>query len=405
MVLSDRQVKQLKAKDKDFKLSDEKGMYLLMKKSGSKYWRLKYRFHGKEKMLALGVYPDVSLKAARKKRDAAREKLADGIDPAVHKKAQKEAELNKLSNTFEAIAREWHEKKKHIWTERHAHYTLNRLELYLFPRFGNKPITDISAKEILDALRRIESKGALHTAHRALSSCSQVFRYAVATDKVNSDPCKDLRGALPPEKVKHRAAITDPNKVGQLMRTINAYEGSIVVKCALKLAPLVFVRPGELRTARWDDIDFEKAEWQFVVTKTNTRHVVPLAKQSINILKEIKPYTGNGEYVFPSHRSPKRPMSDNAVLVALRTMGISKEEMSGHGFRAMARTILDEILGFRPDYIEHQLAHAVRDPNGRAYNRTSHLKERKKMMQVWADYLDDLEKDKIVIEGDFNRKQ
>ena len=390
MKLTDTAVRNAKPSQKTIKMSDGGGLYLEITTKGAKYWRQKYRFLGKERKLAHGVYPDVSLKMARDRRDAARRLLADGIDPSEHRKAQKEAEQAKTTNTFEAVAREWHGKQSHIWTDRHAHYVLKRLELNIFPWLGNKPIADITAKEVLTTIRRIEDKGALHTAHRALSSCGQVFRYAVATGKAPADPCRDLRGALPPEKVQHRAAITDPVKVGELLRAIDNYEGSIVVKCAMKLAPLVFVRPGELRQAEWKDIDFEQAEWRFTVTKTNTPHIVPLSKQAVEILEEIKPVTGRGKYVFPSARSSKRPMSDNAVLVAFRTMGIGKDEMTGHGFRAMARTLLDEVLGFRPDYIEHQLAHAVRDPNGRAYNRTAHLKERKLMMQSWADYLDKL---------------
>lgn len=390
MKLSDTAIKNAKPSEKPMKMSDGGGLYLEISPKGGKYWRQKYRFQGKEKRLAHGVYPDVSLKMARERCGEARRLLAEGVDPGVHKKRLKELEKEKNSNTFEAIAIEWHDKQSHVWTERHAHYVLKRLELNIFPWLGNKPIADITAKEILTAIRRIEEKGALHTAHRALSSCSQVFRYAVATGKVPTDPCRDLRGALLPEKVQHRAAIIDPIKVGGLLRAIEGYEGSMVVKSAMKLAPLVFVRPGELRQAKWENIDLEQAEWRFTVTKTKSPHIVPLSRQAIEILEEIKQVTGKGLYVFPSLRSVKRPMSDNAVLVAFRTMGISKEEMSGHGFRAMARTLLDEVLGFRPDFIEHQLAHAVKDPNGRAYNRTSHLEERKKMMQVWADYLEKL---------------
>jgi integrase len=269
--------------------------------------------------------------------------------------------------------------------------------LNVFPWLGDRPIADITPKEILPVIRRIEDRGALETAHRSLRYCSQVFRYGVAIGKVTADPCRDLRGALPPIRVKHRAAITEPVKVGELLRAIDGYDGTMIVKSAMKLAPLVFVRPGELRQAEWKDIDLDKAEWRYTISKTNTPHIVPLSRQAIKMLKEIQPVTGKGKYVFPSARSAKRPMSDNAILAAFRRMGYEKDEMSGHGFRAMARTILDEVLGFRPDFIEHQLAHAVRDPNGRAYNRTSHLVERKKMMQIWADYLDKLKKGAEVI--------
>ncbi len=255
-------------------------------------------------------------------------------------------------------------------------------------QFG--PRTMVTASEILTALRRIESRGALETAHRALSNCGQVFRYAIATGRAVHDPTSDLRGALPPVKPVHLAATTDPKQVAAILRAIDGYEGTLTVKCALRLAPLVFVRPGELRRAEWPDVDLDTAEWRYIVTKTKTPHIVPLSRQAVEILRELHPLTGRGRFVFPSARSTARPMSDNAILAAMRRSGINKDEMTGHGFRAVARTILDEVLGVRPDFIEHQLAHAVRDPNGRAYNRTAHLPERKKMMQQWADYLDKL---------------
>ena len=265
-----------------------------------------------------------------------------------------------------------------------------RLELNVFPWLGDRPVSEIRPKAILTVLRRIEDRGTLELAHRAFWSCSQICRYAVATGRILADPCRDLRGALSPIRVRHRPAITDPVKVGELLRAIDGYEGTLTVKCAMRLAPLVFVRPGELRQAQWKDINLNNAEWRFTISKTNTPHIVPLSRQAIEILEDIKPLTGKGTYVFPSGRTSRRPMSDNAILAAFRRMEIGKDEMTGHGFRAMARTILDEVLGFRPDFIEHQLAHAVRDPNGRAYNRTAHLPERKKMMQMWADYLDTL---------------
>ena len=242
----------------------------------------------------------------------------------------------------------------------------------------------------METIRRVEDRGALETAHRALANCGQVIRYAVATGRAERDPSGDLRGSLPPVKKKHLASITEPKKVAEMLRALDGYEGTLTVRCALHLAPLVFVRPGELRHAQWSDIDLDTAEWRYFIKKTETNHIVPLSHQSVKILRELYPLTSRGQYVFPSARSAKRPMSDNAILAAMRNLGISKEEMCGHGFRAMARTILDEVLGFRPDYIEHQLAHAVRDPNGRAYNRTAHLPERRKMMQEWADYLDNL---------------
>ena len=300
------------------------------------------------------------------------------------------ARAERSAHSFEAVAREWFTKHSSNWTTRHANLILRRLERDIFPWMGSRPVASITAPELLTAVRRIEQRGALDTAHRVLQNCGQVFRYAVATGRAQRDPSGDLRGALPPVKKKHFAALTEPKQVGPLLRVPDGYQGTLIVRCALRFAPLVFVRPGELRHAQWSDIDLEASEWRYTVTKTSTPHIVPLSRQAVAILRELHPLTGQGRYVFPSARTPKgdRPMSNNATLAALRRMGIGKEEMIGHGFRAMARTILDEVLGFRPDFIEHQLAHAVRDPNGRAYNRTAYLPERRKMMQEWADYLD-----------------
>ena len=397
MKLTNTALRNLKKPSRTTRMFDGGGLYIEATPKGGKYWRMKYRFLGKEKRLALGVYPDVTLKMARERREEARRLLADGIDPSDHKKSVLESKKEKYNNTFKSVADEWHQKQSNTWTERHAQSVKRRLELNVFPWLGDRPIADITPKEILPVIRRIEDRGALESAHRALWYCSQVFRYGVATGKVATDPCRDLRGALPPIRVKHRAAITEPVKVGELLRAIDSYEGTMTVKYAMKLAPLGFVRPGELRQAGWNDIDIEKAQWRYTISKTNTPHIVPLSRQAIKILKEIHPVTGKGKYVFPSARSAQRAMSDNAILAAFRRMGYDKEEMSGHGFRAMARTILDEVLGFRPDFIEHQLAHAVRDPNGRAYNRTSHLTERTKMMQKWADYLDTLKEGAEII--------
>jgi integrase len=272
----------------------------------------------------------------------------------------------------------------------HGDRILKRFERDIFPWIGDRPIADITAQEVLAVIRRIEGRGAVETAHRALSNCGQVFRYAVATGRADRDPSGDLKGAIPPAQGGHMAATTEPLRLAEILRAMDGYEGTLIVKCALRLAPLVFVRPGELRKAEWADFDLETGEWRYIVTKTKTQHIVPLCSQALEILRELQPLTGKGRFVFPSARSSARPMSDNAVLAAMRRMGIPKEEMSGHGFRAVARTILDEVLGVRPDFIEHQLAHAVRDPNGRAYNRTAHLAERRKMMQQWADYLNQL---------------
>lgn len=388
--LTDITIRNAKPGLKPAKLFDERGLFLLVTPSGGKWWRLKYRFDGKEKLLSLGVYPDVGLKDARDRRDAARKQLADGIDPSLNRKAQKSLRQLQVANSFETVSREWYEKHAPNWVASHGDRIIRRLERDIFPHIGKRPIGEIAAPELLDVVRRIEARGALETAHRALSNCGQVFRYAVATGRATRDPSADLRGALPPVKGEHFAAVTEPVQVGAILRSINDYQGTPTVACALRLAPLVFVRPGELRAAEWTHIDLDAGEWRYTVTKTGTPHIVPLATQAVAILRELQPLTGHGRYVFPSARTGTRPMSDNAILAAMRRMGISKEEMSGHGFRAMARTILDEVLGFRPDLIEHQLAHAVKDPNGRAYNRTAHLPERRKMMQQWADYLDQL---------------
>jgi integrase len=332
----------------------------------------------------------VSLKDVRDRRDAARKLLADGIDPSVNRKLQKAAHADRAANSFEVVAREWFSKYFATWAASHSDRIVRLFERDIFPWIGGRPVAEITAPELLNVVSRIENRGAVETAHRALGNCGQVFRYAIATGRAAHDPSGDLRGALAPVKGAHFAATTEPQQVAKILRAMDGYEGSLVVRCALRLAPLVFVRPGELRRAEWADIDLDGAEWRYVVTKTNTPHIVPLATQSLDILRELLPLTGKGRFVFPSGRSNQRPMSDNAILAAMRRMGIDKDEMSGHGFRAVARTILDEVLGVRPDYIEHQLAHAVRDPNGRAYNRTAHLPERKKMMQLWADYLDKL---------------
>ena len=397
MALTDIKVRNTKSTGKQIKLFDYDGLYLLVlpagKKTpnGSKCWRFKYHFYGKEKLLALGTYPEVSLADAREKRDAARKQVAAGIDPGEVRKAEKAARGQAKENTFEAVAREWHARFKPQWTESHAERILTRLEQDTFPFIGARPIGEIKAPELLQVLRRIETR-TLETAHRVKIACGQIFRYAVATGRAERDPAADLRGALPPVKKNHFAAPTDPKEVIPLLRAIDGFQGSFVVKCALQLAPLVFVRPGELRQAEWSEIDLEAAEWNIPGHRMKMKepHLVPLSDQALNILVTLQPLTGNGKYVFPCHRSPLRCMSENAVNAALRRMGFEKSEITGHGFRAMARTILDEVLQVRPDFIEHQLAHAVRDPNGRAYNRTAHLAERRKMMQLWADYLDGL---------------
>lgn len=390
MPLTDTAVKNAKPKEKSYKKFDEKGLYLEISPKGGKWWRLKYRIEGKEKRISLGIYPDVGLKRAREKRDDARKLVADGIDPSQNRKAKKAAIKAQAEHAFEIVAREWFAKQEKIWAKSHSSKIIRRLEKDIFPYLGSKNIADITPPELLKVIQKIENRGTIETAHRAMQSCGQIFRYAVATGRAERDPTNDLRGALTPVKKQHFAAITDPSKIGELLRTLENYDGTAPVKAALKLAPLVFVRPGELRQARWEDIDLEKAEWAYLVSKTKTEHIVPLARQAVQILQELYPLTGNSPFVFPSLRSPLRPMSDNAILGALRRLDIPKEEMTGHGFRAMARTILDEVLEFPIEIIEHQLAHAVKDMHGRAYNRTKHLPQRRKMMQAWADYLEGL---------------
>ncbi len=391
-MLTDVKARTAKAKEKPYKLSDGDGLFLLVNPAGGKWWRFKYRFEGKEKLISFGTYPEVSLADAREKRDAARKLVAAGIDPGELRKAQKASTRAISENTFEVVAREWHGKYSKTWSTAHAANIIYRLEKEVFPWLGARPIEEIKAPELLKILRRVESRGALDTAHRVRNTCSQVFRYAVATGRAERDPGADLRGALPPVKNDHFAAPTDPKDVAPLLRAIDDYQGSYIVQCALKLAPLFFVRPGELRQAEWAEINLETAEWNIPGSRMKMKepHIVPLARQALDILHDLKALTGNSKYVFPCHRSPLRCMSENAVNAALRRMGFEKSEITGHGFRAMARTILDEVLQVRPDFIEHQLAHAVKDPNGRAYNRTAHLAERKKMMQQWADYLDSL---------------
>ena len=391
MPLTDVKIAKVKPQKKPQTMFDGGGLYLLITPTGGKLWRIKYRFEGKEKLLALGAYPAISLAEARERRAIARKQIVNGIDPAAVKKAQKQADTED-STTFEVVAREWHTKFSPSWAVSHADTTISRMERDLFPWIGERPISEIKAPELLGALRRVESRGALESARRVKIIAGQVFRYAVATGRAERDPSNDLRGALATPKEKHHAAIIDPKEVAPLLRALEGYKGSFVVKCALKLAPLLFVRPGELRHAEWSEIDLEEAIWTIPSEKMKMRqaHIVPLCSQAAAILTELKDLTGGGKYVFPSGRSSTRPMSENAILAALRNMGYDKDTMTGHGFRAMARTILDEVLQVRPDFIEHQLAHAVRDPNGRAYNRTAHLEERRKMMQRWGDYLDGL---------------
>jgi integrase len=339
-----------------------------------------YRVNGKRKTLALGVYSDMSLKDARERRDEARKLLVNGIDPGETRKAQK-ADRAEDMNTFEAVAREWFAKYSPNWVANHANKIIRRLERDVFPWIGKRPIREINAPELLTVLRRIETRDALETAHRAMQNCGQVFCYAIATGRVERDPSADLRGALPPVKEKHYASITDPKTVRELLSAIEGYRGSFVTQCALKLAPLVFVRPGELRKAEWSEFNLEAAEWRIPAEKMKMQetHIVPLSRQAVAILRELHPLTGSGRYVFPGARTNGRPMSENTVNAALRRLGYPKDEMTGHGFRSMASTILNE-QGWHRDAIERQLAHTERNAVRAAYNYAEHLPERRKMM-------------------------
>lgn len=399
--LTDIQVSKAKSKNTDYKLSDGGGLHLLVTTSGGKLWRLQYRFDGKQKMLAMGQYPAVSLSDARQRRDDAKKLLSNGTDPAavMSKQAKKqqqaaivEAEQVALESTFEYVARAWHEKFRGTWTEHHATKIISQLEREVFPALGGCDISRIEAPGLLAVLQQIAARPALDAAHRVRSHCGAVFRYGIATGKAKRDPTRDLKGALPPTKYGHRAAPTKPKDVAQILRVIEAYDGSFIVKCALRLLPLVFVRPGELRHAEWSEINLESAEWSIPAgrMKMKNPHLVPLSRQAIAILEEIRPLTGSGRLVFPGIRSADRPISDMTLNAALRRLGIEKCELTSHGWRATARTLLHEELEFTPDAVEAQLAHVVPDRLGGAYNRTTHIAERRRMMQAWGDYLDGL---------------
>ena len=401
MALTDVKARNARPGEKQVKLFDGNGLFLLVTPAGGKWWRFKYRFGGKEKLLALGTYPEVSLADARRRREEARKLVANSVDPGAVKKALKVAKAGSDANSFEVVAREWHEKFKVSWSTSHAHVTISRLERNIFPWMGKRPISEIEPPEVLTVLQRMESRGAGETARRMKIVCGQVFRYAVATGRAKRDPTVDLKGALAPAVSKNMAALTDPKDVAELLRATDEYQGTFVVKCALKLAALFFCRPGELRHTKWSEVDFETAQVNVPIERmklsTATKrkckgqlHLIPLSTQAVAILKELQPLTGHSKYVFPGHRSPQRCMSEGAVLMALRKMGFSKEEMSGHGYRAMARTMIRQNLHIDAEYIEIQLSHATKSPNGTAYDRVSFLPERRKMIQQWADYLDEL---------------
>ncbi|MDB0507661.1 integrase arm-type DNA-binding domain-containing protein [Ralstonia solanacearum] len=392
MALTDTAIRNAKPGDKPIKLFDGGGLFLHITPAGQRYWRLKYRFAGKEKLLALGVYPRVGLKEARDRRDEAKRLLDDGVDPSVERKVRKVTTAERAANSFEAVAREWYAKYAPSWSDSNAKKVMGRLENDVFPWLGGRPIVEVKAPDLLTVCRRVESRGALDTAHRVLQTCGQIFRYAVATGRAQRDPSGDLRGALPPAKGKHFAAPTDPKEVAALLRMFDAFTGTFVVKCALMLAPMLFVRPGELRKAEWLAIDLDAGEWRFVASKKGgVPHIVPLATQAVAILRELHALTGHGRYVFPGARDKRKPMSEAAINAALKRMGIdTQKEFTGHGVRPIARTILREVLGFEAEVIELQLAHRKKDPNGAAYDRVAFLAVRKQMMQAWADYLDDL---------------
>lgn len=389
MALTDTAVRNAKPRDKPLRLADEKGMYLEVAPIGSKYWRLKYRFAGKEKRLALGVYPEVTLAQAREKRDAARKLLASGVDPSDARKAQNISKAENAENSFEAVAREWFAKFEPIWVTSHSEKIIRRLERDIFPWVGGRPVAEVTGPILLTALRRIENRGAIETAHRALQNCGQIFRYAIATGRAERDPSPDLRGALSPARETHHASITDPNAVGDLLRAMDGYQGSLVTRCALRLAALVFVRPGELRKAEWSEFNLDGAEWRIPAERMKMReaHIVPLSTQAVATLRELHALTGSRRYVFPGARTNGRPMSENTVNAALRRIGYTNDQMTGHGFRSMASTILNE-QGWSRDAIERQLAHGERNNVRAAYNFAEYLPERRKMMQAWANYLD-----------------
>ncbi|MCP5128544.1 MAG: integrase arm-type DNA-binding domain-containing protein [Pseudomonadales bacterium] len=391
--LTATEVKQAKPGQKLLKLADGGGMYLQIHPNGARYWRFDYRYAGKRKTLALGVYPEVSLKEAREKHQEARGKLRQGIDPSEVRKVEKLTRHLAAAESFEAVAREWFNQVMPEKSQSYRERTGRILEKDLYPYIGNRPIAAVTAPELLATLRRIEGRGANDIAHRAKQTAGQIFRYAVATGRAERDPSGDLKGALQPRrKKKHHAAITDPTEIGRLLVSMEGFQGSLVVKAALLLSPLVFQRPGEIRAMEWSEINWTDVRWEIPAEKMKMGqpHIVPLSSQALGLLQELQRHTGRGRYVFPSARGASRCLSENGVRVALRTLGYDNDTITPHGFRAMARTLLDEVLGYRVDWIEHQLAHAVKDPNGRAYNRTAHIEGRTEMMQAWADYLDKL---------------
>ena len=390
MPLTDTAVRNAKAASKPYKLTDGQGLYLLINNVG-KYWRIDYRFLGKRKTLAIGVYPDITLADARDRRGQTRKLIANGNDPGAIKQAKKLADKLTVSITFEAIAREWHEKQSAKWVPKNSARVLSLLVRDIFPYIGRISISQVTAAELLNVVQKIEKRGNFETAHRAMQICGQIFRYAIATGRTQADLSLVLKGALIRVKERHHPSITDPKKIRHLLLALDNYDGAFVTQCALKLAPLLFVRPGELRHAEWSEVDFNSGEWRIAAVKMKMKsvHLVPLSAQASAILQNLMPHTGHGRYVFPSVRTSQRPMSENTINAALRRLGYDKNEMTGHGFRSMASTILHE-QGWPHEAIERQLAHAERNKVSAAYNYSEHLTKRRLMMQAWADYLDGL---------------
>jgi len=414
MPLTDTAIRKAMPGPKARKLSDGKGLYLELSPAGGRWWRLKYRIAGVEKRISLGTYPETSLKVAREKTEEARALIAQGVDPSQARKtakqeaehqeeqAQREAQGLPAQGSFESVALEWFDTRKDEWAPSYANKILRRLEADVFPWLGKLPVQQITPPMVLDVLRRAESRGVIETAHRVLETCGQVFRFAVATGRIESNPARDLKDALRKPMVQHFAAITDPKRFGELLRAIDSYRGTPVVRAALRLMPLMLLRPGELRQAQWDELDLPAATWTVPAARMKREkvgkiygkpHIVPLPAQAVAIFKELKPLTEHSPYVFRGERSAQRPMSDAAINAALRTLGFAADEVTGHGFRASARTMIVERLGIAEAVVEAQLAHSVRDSLGRAYNRTEFMEERVRMMQQWADYLDALRSD------------
>lgn len=389
MPLTATQVSQARPSDKPYKLYDSHGLFLQVTKTGGKYWRMKYRYAGKEKLLAIGVFPEVSLKEARVARESARKLLVDGVDPSLHKQITRQASVMEAESSFEVVANEFMKVKLEGFSHTHIDRTTRAIKRDLMPALAKRPIAEITAPELLAILRKVEKRGAIETANRIKQVAGQIFRFAIATGRAERDVAADLKGALKNPRKSHFAAITEPKEVALLMKAIWAYDATPIVSAALRLSPLLFCRPGELRHMEWAEVNWEENRIELPAEKMKIGEplIIPLSRQSLDILRELQPHTGHRKFVFPSARGAGRPMSDNAVRLALRSMGYDNETMTPHGFRAMARTLLDEVLGYRVEYIEQQLGHAVRDANGRAYNRTKHLKQRAEMMQAWADYL------------------